>query len=268
MPVLASKIKTILAAALDAEGSDRYKDAQDYIPAINYAIGELVDLVNKKKGSVKFTAEAQRELRKAQVYLSSKYSRIAIPDSIWTVDSVIIGITTIPTPINLESDILTAPAVFSWLFEDLAFDQTTGIAATRKTDDQWNSGRWNPLEAGYVRPAGSLTDIISYAYTELMDYSSADDDVYPTSAEDMSTPPTLSYREIEIRPYVLKQFVGIKVVKNFTPVASISDPVQVPTSMTNLMAQLALGFISFKQGDNTTINLLSGKSVNEFISNW
>ena len=45
--ILASDIIADLKAALDAEGSDYYTEAQDYIPAINRAMDYIVTVFNK-----------------------------------------------------------------------------------------------------------------------------------------------------------------------------------------------------------------------------
>jgi len=68
---------------VDPNGSDYYTFNLDYKPAIDYATYHLTALIRSLLGSNKFSEEALRELTSIQMFQTSKYSRVNIPDNIF-----------------------------------------------------------------------------------------------------------------------------------------------------------------------------------------
>jgi len=79
----ASLLKSQMLSALDAEGSDHYRDSQDIIPAINKSLSWCMSLLNALRENKKVTNEALRELRKIVVYQTSSFSRVSVPNDVF-----------------------------------------------------------------------------------------------------------------------------------------------------------------------------------------
>lgn len=242
MPITAQQLTDKLASALDAEGNDFYRFDRDYMFAINYGVGWLTNAINRKLGSNKFSEEALRELTKVYVYQTNTFSRVNIPDTIWSVVAVYPKPNVYPSSATLIATIDNAE---SKLRDDLSYVSSL-YAATRLTAEEWNLNQGNPFAPGFDKePRAS---VISYAYRGLVDYSS--------SGYVLVNP-----REIEVRPATASDFIALEMIKNPTPVALITDTLQFPVSMTELITNLALVYIARKQGDETNIYGIAEKDL-------
>jgi len=228
MPILASDIKTQLAAELEAEGNDYYKWAEDYRPAIHYSIDLILHAVTDKLGSKKFTSEAVRELRKVWVFQANSFSRINIPDSVWTIEAVH------PNPVTYPSNptILPAQPHVSLLRNDVSAvswveSADRGIAEEVKL--------WNPLKAGYPYETRDIS-LTSYMYFEMSDISST---AYP-----LSNP-----REIFISPSVASKLVALEIIKNPDKPVLETDNIEFPRTIFNFIVEAALIQLAYKPMD-------------------
>jgi hypothetical protein len=96
-----------------------------------------------------------------------------------------------------------------------------------------------------------LNDLKSYAY---LNFSS-----YQAGSYNAGGP------EIEIRPEIPNEFVGVTYLKYPTPVASEQDNIEFPESLTNLVVLKAGNFISFKQGDQTNLYSVTDRDVRDLV---
>lgn len=231
---------------LDAEGADHYRDDIDLIPAINSAVDWIVATVNSELGNVKFSGEAFVDLVKTYVYTASSFSRIKVGDC-WS----ILGI--MPKPTVHPSNSVPTPGL-----QPHASAVMTGVSyissyynAARMTFEEWERNRKNPFFAG--NEIQTCPELITYGYLSHADYSSTN---YATA------------KEVEVRPSIAGQLVGVRVVKNPTPITSGADFVEFPNSMEGLIIQKSLQYIAFKQGDGTNIYTVSERDLQQQLKSF
>lgn len=250
MPILASKVKSLVAAALDAEGSDYYTDQQDYIPAINRAQDFIVSIINSNLGAKKFAEENYRELIKCLIFQTSVYSRISVvPPSgkVWTILSVVAepevalppnGPSTY-VPLNTAGGISAPNPLYVFV--------GGGSSCSRDTAEEWATNAINPFKKGYELEPASKN--IRYGYLHHTGYGS-----------NVNVP-----NEIEIRPHLSKQPVAIYYVKVPSDIAAMTDSLDFPDQFTDVIVKATLREIAYKQGDHTSVYLLSNSDVETLI---
>lgn len=241
MSITASTIVSQMSAALDAEGSDYYTFANDYMPAINYGIDQVIRVINSKFGGTKFPEESLRELVQARVWRTNVYGRISMPSTTWSVlgvypeieyDVHTTGDALLPTaPANkYQSDIITN-AVFI----------RSNYTAKRLNPDEFDDVDSNPLAAGYG--TGKSVCIKEYAWCEMETYGLNNaDDWYPSGKF-----------EIAIKPILDQKIVGLRILKNPTKVTATNSVLEFPISMQTIITDYALLYIAIKQGDHTNV---------------
>jgi len=244
--IAVQKIIERMDSFLDAEGSDRYTFERDYKAAINSSVEWLQSVFNRAFADKKLTEENLRDLIKVKVYQTSKYSRVNLNlsgDSIWSIMKVT------PEPsLNISS-----PALFPYSSDDESFFRPgisytgSGKPCKKLSMEQWEEKEDNIFEAGNNKLLNSFK---SYAYLNFADYSST---TYS------------SIQEIEIRPSIAEEFVAVSYLKYPTPVKLETDSVEFPESLTNLVYQKALNFVSYKQGDQTNLYSVTDKDVNSIV---
>lgn len=234
---------------LDAEGSDRYLFDQDFKPAINSSIEWLVAVFNSAFSNNKLSEESLRELVKSKVYQTNSFSRVFLDSStlgheVWSILNVI------PEPeLHPSGSSITAVSnpEDSLYRGDLSFIKSE-FSAKRLSSEEWHINQDNLFVAGNNRTTKSFKK--NYAYTNFISNNSTS---YSSGSE------------IEIRPEVSNSFVVIKYVKYPTSVGASSDSVEFPSSITDLLVQKALNFISYKQGDGTNLYGVTEKDVARLI---
>lgn len=236
-----------LDSVLDAEGSDRYTFTQDYMPAINSSIEWLQAVFNKAFADKKLTEEDLRELIKVVVFQTSQFSRInlsLLPNSVWSVMRINPEPTVFPTTATITAQALPETSVFR---DDVTYVRSR-YSAKKLSLEKWEENVDNIFEAGNEIMTNTFK---SYAYLNFANYGSTEYNV--------TTP------EIEIRPYIPESFVGVTYLKYPTPITNQNDSIEFPESLTNLVYQKAANFISYKQGDQTTLNSVTDKDVNTLV---
>lgn len=248
MPILVNTIVSRLKADLDAEGSERYTFDQDFKYAINSGMETLIALFNDAFAKKKLTPESLRELTKIKIWQTSKYSRVNynvndIGHPFWT----IFGVYPKPTVNKGVSSVSLPNSDDSKFRDDLSF-VSSNHSAKRMNFEQWSQRRKNVFMAGNNILKGEL---LEYAYLDPMDYSSAS---YNTSIE------------IEIGPEIPNELVAIAYLKYPTQISLITDSIEFPESLTDLISEIALNAISVKQGDGTSAYAVSERNVTKLVN--
>ena len=237
-----------MESVLDAEGSERYLFEQDYKPAINSSIDWLVAVFNSAFSQKKLSEENLSELVKTTIWQANAYSRINLDETslgykIWSILAVI------PEPVVMP--LLTPPQLVSpekSVFRaDLSFIDSY-YSAKRLTIDEWNENRKNIFSSGNET---ILNGLKSYAYLGHGNYGSTN---YNAGGS-----------EIQIRPSVANNFVAITVLKNPNKITLITDNIEFPETIMDLLFQKALNFISYKQGDQTNLFSVTAQDVSTLI---
>lgn len=246
----ALELRNQLAFALDAEGSEHYLDNVDYIPAINAAMKWLTSVVNAAYGQGKIGEEFFRELSYSGVFQTSVNSRISFntfPSEVWTILAVY------PHPdVQVDTDlpIPNTPDIYKSYYLSNLIHLDSDYSCKRLNIEEWAVNKVNPFEAGfdaeYVCP-----DLRRYAYLSPVNYNG------------MATG-TMS-QELEIRPKLSNKKVTIFWVKKPDVITNINDTIGFPNSVFQLLFNKSLFYISFKQGDGTTINSVSNADIQQLL---
>lgn len=233
---------------LDAEGSDRYLFDQDFKPAINSAMNWLVSVFNTAFEQNKVSGENLRDLLKTRIWVANNFSRIKFDESVvneklWTIMAVMPEPVVYPTqtPPTLVNDYT------SIFMPDTAFVKSD-YSAGKLTVEKFNENKNNVFEPGNELLQNGLK---TYAYLTDVDYST--DTTY------------LQDKEITIRPDVSGEFVAITYLKVPNNIATVNDSIEFPETLTTLIVQKSLNFISIKQGDNTTLFQVTQNDVNTLV---
>lgn len=251
MPILVQTINDRMLSKLDAEGSERYLFDQDIKPSINTAMESLITMFNAAFAEKKLTPESLREVTKVKVWQANKFSRVSFSDadvggSLWTVLAVF------PKPI-VNKGVSGSPTTDdseSKLRGDLSF-VSSEKSAKRLTFEEWNQNSKNAFMPGNSILSGEL---LEYAYLDFADYSST------------SYTGNNGKFEIQVRPDIPSELVAIAYVKYPKPVVNIGDSIEFPLSLTDLIVDLSLQVIAYKQGDGTSLYLVTRENINKLVN--
>lgn len=237
-----------MASQLDAEGSDRYTFAQDYVYAINYAINFSVAVFNRAFADNKISPESLRELTRIKVWQPSSYSRVSYNPAdtghnMWTLLAIYPDIT-----VNQNAGILPASPEQSIYRSNLSYI-SADKSAKRLSFEQWNSTKKNIFIQGNNTLQGELKE---YAYLDMANYNS--------STYNVSNP------EFEIRPSVAGKLVALAYLKSPDEISTINDSVEFPDTMFDFVVEQSLRFISHKQGDQTTLYIVTNNEINQLAT--
>jgi hypothetical protein len=246
--ILAQDLRDQLLFALDAEGSDHYRDDLDIIPAINAAMKWLTTLVNTAYGQNKISEEFFRELSYSGVFRTSDASRVSLnvfPSEVWTVLAVYVkpktenisGIPATLTPDNKQS---------YYLAEKLHL--SSELDCKRLSLEEWARNKKNPFEHGYDGSA-ICDDLKLYAYLSPINYQ-------------LQT----IMNEIEVRPSVVNKEITIFWAKKPDPITALTDIIDFPNSTFQLLFDKALNYIAYKQGDQTNLYSVSTADIQQLLT--
>ena len=236
----ALELRQQLAFALDAEGSDHYRDDLDYIPAINGAIRWLTAVISSAYGQDKFSEEFFRDLTNAGVFLTNNNSRVSLnvfPSEVWTILAVyakpdVEVNTSLPVPV-------TPDPKQSYYLSNLIHISSINDCK-RLNIEEWAVTKTNPLESGY--DGNQLCDDLKlYAYL-------------------------LNSNLIEIRPSIANGKATIFWVKKPSTITTITDDIEFPSSVFQLLFDKALNYISYKQGDQTNLYSVSSQDIQQLLT--
>jgi hypothetical protein len=238
--ISALELRQQLAFALDAEGSDHYRDDLDYVPAINGAIRWLTAVVSSAYGQDKFSEEFFRDLTNSGVFLTNNNSRVflnSFPSEVWTVLAVYVK-----PDVEVDASLpvpLTPDTKQSYYLSNL-IHVSSADDCKRLNLEEWAVTKNNPLEDGY--DGNQLCEGLKYyAYM-------------------------LSTNMIEVRPAVVNGYTTIFWVKKPTPITTITDNIEFPSSVFQLLFDKALNYISYKQGDQTNLYSVTSQDIQQLLT--
>lgn len=249
--IQAQELRDQLAFALDAEGSDHYVDVLDYIPAMNAAVKWLTSVVNSAFGKDKIGEEFFRDLTFSGVFRTDDCSRVSLnvfPSDVWSILAIYIKPET--RAINGQVAPVTSDVTSSYFLNDL-LHKSSYISCKRLSIEEWATSRPNPFEDGY--DGDQICDELKrYAYLNPINY------------ENTNTGSTSN--ELEIRPAVTNDNVTVFWVKKPSTIIAITDQIEFPESVFQLLFNKALNYISYKQGDDTSLNSVTDKDIALLLS--
>lgn len=244
--IQAQDLRNQLAFALDAEGSDHYRDVEDYLPAMNAAVKWLTNVINSALGRDKLGEEFFRDLTYSGVFRTDDCSRVSLnvfPNDVWSVLSVFVEPTTrdiagqVPPVITEDTD--------SYFMNNL-LHKGSYKSCKRLSIEEWATSRPNPFEDGYDGDQ-ICDDLKQYAYLNPINYE--------------NTNSGTTANEIEVRPAIINDNITIFWVKKPATLVDITDQIEFPESVFQLLFNKALNYISYKQGDQTTIHSVTDRDI-------
>ena len=284
MPILTSVITDRMTrVGLDAENATYYDINLDLIPAVNAAIEWLVSVINSAYGSSKFSEEFFRELTNSAVFQTNNYSRInftedtTFNDGIWTIIAVY------PNP-TCDKDVLDATVLNSSYTAQAGSGTPAGVSVStagvtllkhqslyrpelvhiesdydckRLTSEEWIQSKRNPFAAGNEIE----TNHVEYAYISHIDHTT-----YKGTTGHVYRDYYSQVNEIEIRPALSRELVTMIYVKRPDLVNAVTDNIEFPETVTNLLYEKAMQFVSFKQGDGTNIYTVTNNDIQALIN--
>lgn len=240
------ELRNQLAFALDAEGSDHYRDDLDYIPAINAAVKWLTNVINSQLGKDKIGEEFFRDLTYSGVFKTDDCSRVSLdtfPSEVWSILSIYVD------PETREIEGQTAPTTdddtISY-FQNHLLHKGAYKSCKRLSIEEWATNRSNPFENGY--DGDQLSDCLKqYAYLNPINYE--------------NTNQGATAKEVEIRPAIVNDNVTIFWVKKPEVITAITDEIEFPDSVFQLLYNKALSYIAYKQGDQTNVYSVTREDI-------
>jgi hypothetical protein len=245
--ILVQDLRDQLLFALDAEGSDHYRDDLDIIPAINAAMKWLTTVVNSAYGQNKISEEFFRELTYSGVFKTSDASRVSLnvfPSEVWTILAIYVKP---KTELIAGNPATPTPDVKQSYFLSEKLHLSSDLDCKRLSLEEWARNKKNPFEHGYDGTE-ICDDLKIYAYLSPVNYR-------------LQT----IMNEVEIRPSVANQDVTIFWAKKPDVVTSLNDQIDFPNSVFQLLFDKALTYISYKQGDQTTLYMVSSADIQQLI---
>lgn len=249
--ISAQELRNQLAFALDAENSDHYLDSLDYIPAINASVKWLTNIVNAAYGQDKLGEEFFRDLAYSGVFQTTNTSRVSLnvfPSEVWT----ILGVFANPTTDTIAGypPVPTPDVTRSYFLSDKLHLASTD-SCKRLTVEEWSTNASNPFEAGY--DGDQICDALKlYAY------------LAPANYQGVNTGNKAA--EIEIRPQIKNDKVTVFWAKKPSVIISLSQSIEFPNSVFQLLFDKALSYISYKQGDGTNLYAVTAQDVQQLLT--
>jgi hypothetical protein len=235
------ELRNQLAFALDAEGSDHYRDDLDYIPAINASVKWLTNVVNSALGKDKIGEEFFRDLTFSGVFKTDDCSRVSL--NVFPSEVVYVNPTT--KVLDGQTPPVTTDETLSYFMNNLLHKSST-LSCKRLSIEEWATSKLNPFEDGYDGDQ-ICDDLKMYAYLNPINYE--------------NTNQGLIAKDLEVRPAILNGDITIFWIKKPSVVTAITDEIEFPDSVFQLLFNKSLSYISYKQGDNTSIHSVTSEDI-------
>lgn len=238
--ILASSIFTQVLNLLDDDGSGRYSETTDLVPALNSAVDFVVTLFTAAFEQKRLHMESLSDLVKTIVVsISIGTTAVSIDldshaevdrDDIWT----IMGVDPQPS-VDAGSPIKMTDSAKKW--------------ATKLTLAEWNDSQDDPFAPGttqsipigfqrisYVGPGQFFDDAKEYLLLRPVTYFAAGDKV------------------------------GLWILVNPTKATTGSSEIQFPRSLENLLVQKTLQYISMQHGAQSALGVATEKEISQLVN--
>jgi hypothetical protein len=117
--------------------------------------------------------------------------------------------------------------------------------------EEWATNASNPFEAGY--DGDQICDALKlYAYLSPFNYEGLNSGVNSS--------------EIEIRPSITNGKITVFWAKKPSTITNLSQNVEFPNSVFQLLFDKALNYIAYKQGDQTSIYGVTSQDIQQLLS--
>ncbi len=268
--ILASNIVDNLKAQLDSSDSNRYTFDRDYKPAINQAIEWVVTLFNAAFGEKKVSEEVLRELIITRIYVCNKFSRLSLFDTailkaikydtnyIWSILGVFPKCKVVDVSGNVQGDPAVETDPFKSFRTEFVMVPDSGNKATeRLTIEEWEDVENNIFARGNPNVTNGYA---SFSYKNWNTNKPID------STLNLKTQSLSSGPEIEIKPQLSNKFIGIEYLQFPTNITLITDELEFPAILTNMISQKSLDFVTKKNYDRNPLYQVTAAEINNLAT--
>jgi hypothetical protein len=229
--ITASTIFSDVLSFLDDDGSGRYGEAADLVPAINKAVGYLVTVFNSAFEAKKLSPEVLRDLSVTKVLpvtgTTTKKCDLSSITDLWTIFGVE------PAPLSAGSpELLT---------------ESRNRFAQRMTLENWNDSLADPFSSG--TGVSILADFVRAGYLGPGAYF-GDGKLY-----------------IMVRPASVFTVdrLGIWYLKNPSRVATGTSVIELPQSLHGILVDKTIQYLSIQHGPESLYGKVTDKEVTQLI---
>lgn len=242
-----------ILASLDAEDSQRYLPDQDIIPALNAAFERANTAIRWALANRQSSEEALRELTYTRIFQTNSEGGVSLDavtpslgHNIWNILAVY------AEPITVESNPQPTPgadsqslyrADLSWSGSGKPVERISVEEVARRRDSAFLRG--NEVLAGNPKRRSFAYYIPGVASSDVYDSGVGEIRVIPQSITS-------------------KALIGITYLAEptkFTSANYTTASIEYPKSMLRMLVGWTLEYLSYKQGDGTTLNSLASKDA-------
>jgi len=230
--IVASTIFTSIRSFLDDDNSDRYKEATDLVPAVNAAINWIVSVFNAGFDAKKISPESLKDLIKILIVSTTdatnsvKADITSIANNLWT----ILGVD--PDPSESAGTYIDSKERF----------------AKRMTIEEWGEGIEDPFSSGTMVA-------IPIAFRKA---------AYLTPGRYLDANNLILF--IRPKSVVSSGKIAVWYLTNPTTVTSSSSNIELPASLSNLIVQKSLEYMSFQHGPESKLGSVTDKDIVQLVS--
>lgn len=241
-----------MESALDAEGFGRYTFPRDFGPAINYAQEWIAGVLSPVLGSNKFNEEGLSDLLFTKIWKTNQFSRFVfqsadVGHNLWSIVGIYPSCVIYPDTAIVQADL--TQSVYSSAHSYVSSYKS----CARTTSEEMNLNRRNPFSPG--NEVVICEELMDFAYKSMTNYSGGYQ-AQPAGVEQM---------EIQIFPAYNNLVLAMEYIKYPTSVVTVADNVEYPRSLINMMTDIALSFIAYKQA-GTPLRQASEADTNKLIT--
>lgn len=257
-----AELEAVMRANLDAEGSDRYLPEQDYVPAINSAVSRAMTAIGWSLANRDGSEEALRDLTYVRVFQTNSAGGVAISDpallaslghGIWNV----LGVYARPDTIPASPSLIPVADDVSLYRDDVAWDGS-GSPVERVTLEEVPVLKGNMFMSGNEVLADNPKRV-TFAYYITGNASSSG---YNSGTGELRVLPKSATQKSLIAISYLTTPTELTPTNYNQPGVAI----EFPQSMKRTLASWALQYISWKQGDQTNLQMNAQKDAQELFS--
>lgn len=238
--ILVAEVIKKIESALDAEGFDRYTFTRDYQPAISYAQEWLCSAISPLLGDNKFSEASFSDLLTTKIFVTNQFSRFnfnetLVGNKLWSIVSIFPDCTTYPNAVYSQPD-----KTISLYLPNESYLKSYK-AAKRINSQETNHNRRNPFAFG--NEIVTCEELKEYGFNSFVTYSGGYNNVATFKAE------------INILPDYKNKVLAMEYIKMPSDILSATGQIELPVSLTNMVIDKALNYISYKQGTSQLLQI-------------
>lgn len=224
-----------MRAVLDDEGSQRYLDQQDILPAINGSLRRFNALVGGVFAENKGGEEMFREITMTRVFLTNTFGGFILSEGqlghpVWSIVAIYPEALVSP---EMQPPPMPNPSGSRWMSE-LAMRDPGDKHCRRITLEQVAQTKRNRFMQGNEKLAAGPRRSWSYAIV----------------GDRSATGWVPGNMEVQLYPQSIagRRFVGVSYLRGVSPITNLAQSIPYPSSAFQMLRDLALNEISIKQG--------------------